>query len=157
MASYVFDNAKLLLDTGQLKFNGGGPYRLALMTSALEAEATYSGAKKWSEIKHLEINAPNNTPAPLHYSSKEIDGVSIDPSGDNYIVYGKDVKYPVATISASYIVIVKGSNSYGDAMTDDDLLIEAIDIRIGGSPAISNNGVFNIKLGLSSGGFLIIK
>ena len=158
MASYVFDNAKLLLGTGQLKFDGGGPYRLALMVDALKDEAQYSGAKLWGEIKQFEISNPQYTPAPVNYESKEIMSVGITPSGDNYIVHGGDVKYPVATISASYIVIVKGSNSFGNTMYDQDLLIEAIDIRgANGLPAMSNNGVFSIKLGLSSCGFLIIK
>ena len=160
MASYVFDSAKKLLGSGKLNFNGGGPYRLALMTDAMANEAVLSLQKIWSDIKQYEINYTGNTPVPLGYSSKELAGVNITEATntvDYSIVYANDVEYLVSTISASYIVIVKGANASGDSMMDDDQLIEAIDIRVGGIPVMSNNGVFSIKLRLGSNGFLMIK
>ena len=156
MASYVFDSAKRLLGSGKLNFNGGGPYRLALMTDAMENETALSPLSTWDKIKQYEIPSDAIT----KYTSKELVGVNITEATntvDYSIVYCNDVEYIVSTISASYIVIVKGANASGDAMTGDDQLIEAIDIRVGGIPVMSNNGVFSIKLGQSSNGFLMIK
>lgn len=162
MSSYVFDNAKYMLSTGQLNFVSGGPYRVALMTDDIQDVNTYSKKTKWSDVKDYEINSPTVSPQPEGYTSKELISLGIekiDKNSDNSIdsvVYADDVNYNVSTISASYVVIVKAKTP-GDVMTDDDELIVALDIRNNNNPIQSNAGVFKIVLNKSSGGFLIIQ
>lgn len=155
MASFVFTNAKLLLSTGDLSFDGSESiYKLALMGSDFFEISDVASKTEWGDIKSTEIPTNDVT----KYTSKTLNGVQSTPKNDGSCIISADnISYPISTISASYIVIVKSSVGSDDIIYDTDLLVTAIDIRIAGNPVTSNNGVFNINLSFSSGGFLIIK
>lgn len=160
MASYVFANAKNQLAIGQLNFVNGGPYRLALMTDAIQNVGDFSPKQTWSQIKEYEISLA--TPAPVGYTPRllSVSVVSEDKNADgsvDAVVCAVNQSYNVSTITASYIVIVKGT-TFDNVMANSDILICALDIRgNNGLPVSSNNGVFTIRLDQASGGFLIIK
>jgi len=157
MASFVFTNAKLLLSTGDLSFddvNDSVVYKLALMSSDFGDISNITSKTVWDDVKSTEIPTNDVT----KYTSRKLSGIKSEPNGDgSYIISATNISYLISTISASYIVIVKSSVGSDDIIYDTDLLVAAIDIRIAGNPVTSNNGVFNINLSFSSGGFLIIK
>jgi len=154
MASFVFSNAKLQLSYGNLSFEPGeGVYKLALMSSDIRSISGVVDFITWGQIKTHEVDDNDTT----KYTPKMLSGVTSERKNNGECIISADnVSYPISTISASYIVIVKSSTNNG-IINDDDILVLAIDVRNGGNPITSNNGVFNINLNSASGGFLKIK
>lgn len=156
MSSFVFSNAKLLLSSGSLQFNNG-IFKFALIGDAkLFDDKSYCDKTKWSEIKDLEIGI-GNVGYVKHEPLRAVKIVTVANDGsDDILVCANDITYPISTISAVGAVIVTSNYAYGE-ITNNDKLVLAIDLRTNGSAVSSNNGVFTVKLGENSGGFLRIK
>lgn len=167
MASYIFNHVKGMIATGQLKFSTKNIFlKLALVNSDLSNYSTYCSHTVWGDktnansVASKEINIDVNNLNHDGYSQQILKNIStsaqVSDSCTDYIVHADDISYPVSTIQASYVIIVKSSSPTGDINSTDEL-IAAIDIRNNNLSATSNNGVFTIKLNKSSGGFLKIK
>jgi hypothetical protein len=160
MASYVFEQVKNMIVTGELNFKDvpDNAFTLALLDNTIVSDvATFSTKSVFGDISQYEIAKEGG------YTKKgitSIDIVSIDDinsdSVDDIMIVSDDIVYPNSNITASCAVIFKA---------DDDKLITALDLRsetVAGdpntlSPIQSVNGSFRIKLSADSNGFLIIK
>ncbi len=158
MASYMFDQVKILAATQAIKFvDNDGIYMLALLDDTILDKTTYSGKTKWSDISSYEISNVSGYNS-LTYEQRPITnmvgetltdaGGACDDGLPDYKVSAQNIIYNVSTIDADCAVIMRKS---------DGALIACLDLQSNGSKISSNMGVFTVRLDSSSGGFLILK